>query len=443
MADGSDKGRSRLILVELNELNFDVISRYLASENLPGFSRLMSWGQVKTTSEQSYESLEPWIQWPSVHCGMTAEEHSVFRLGDIVNSDAPQIFELLEQRKLRVGAISAMNAANRLREPAYFIPDPWTRTPSDSSWWSKSLASAVSQAVNDNAHKSISLRSAMLLGLALLRFARPKHYGTYLRLLSGCIGKPWRKALILDLLLHDIHVRMFRSRRADFSTLFLNAGAHIQHHYFFNAGALRDQVPIRNPAWYVPDSVDPVLDMVRVYDRILTDYQELPGVEVIVATGLSQLPYDRVKYYYRLKDHAAFLRGAGVPFRDVLPRMTRDFLIECADAAEAAAAQHRLAAITVEGDPMFAEIDNRGASLFVSLTYPREITAETRYVVDGKSRPLAEHVSFVAIKNGMHQSKGFAFFTPNVRRFAPPDGRHVKELHGTIMRFFGIGQATD
>jgi hypothetical protein len=367
----------------------------------------------------------------------------VFRLGDIVNSKAAQLFEQLEQRRLRVGAISAMNAANRMRDPAYFIPDPWTRTPSDSSWWSTVLTSAVSQAVNDNSRSALSTRSAFYLALALLRFAQPRHYGTYLKLIAGCIGKPWRKALVLDLLLHDIHMRLFRARRPDFSTLFLNAGAHIQHHYFFNARALRDQFSMRNPAWYVAENVDPIAEMIHVYDRILRDYQELPGVEVIVATGLSQRPYDRMKFYYRLSEHAAFLRAARVPFRDVLPRMTRDFLVECADAAEAAAAQQRLESIAVEGERLFADIDNRGASLFVTLTYPREITAETRFVIDGVAQPLAPHVCFVAIKNGMHQAKGFAFFTPEVRRFAPRDGDHVKELYGTIMNFFGAARAAE
>lgn len=437
MADAANAGRPRLILIELNEINFDVVARYAADGKLPGFERLFTWAQVNTSSEQRYESLEPWIQWPSVHCGMTADEHNVFRLGDIVNSKATQFFEQLEQRRLRVGAISAMNAANRLRDPAYFIPDPWTRTPPDRSWWSTVLTSAVSQAVNDNSRSALTPRSALHLGLALLRFAQPKHYTTYLKLVMGSLGKPWRKALVLDLLLHDIHVRLFRSRKADFSTLFLNAGAHIQHHYFFNARALRDQLTMRNPDWYVSADADPVGEMIEVYDLILRDYQELPGVEVIVATGLSQRPYDRVKFYYRLNQHAAFLREVGVPFLEVVPRMTRDFLLECADATEAASAQERLLSITVDGEPLFGDIDNRGSSLFVTLTYPREITAATRFVVDGAARPLAPHVSFVAIKNGMHQAKGFAFFTPEVRRFAPRDGDHVKELYGTIMRFFG------
>lgn len=430
----------RLILVELNEINFDVVGRYAAAGyDLPGFSRLFAGSRIATSAEAQYESLEPWIQWPSAHLGLSAEEHRIFRLGDIVTSKAPQFFEQLERHGLRVGAVSPMNAENRLDDPAYFIPDPWTRTPSDRSWWSRALAGAVSQAVNDNSEGTITARSALHLALAMLRFAQPKHYATYLKLALRSRGAPWRKALLLDLLLHDVHVSLFRARRADFSTLFLNAGAHIQHHYFFNSRVLREQVPIRNPEWYVSPDVDPFGEMLEIYDLVVSDSLALSGVDVIVATGLSQTPYDRAKFYWRLRDHANFLRTVGIRFKDVLPRMTRDFLVEFESDEDARVAAERLASLRADdGVPLFADIDNRGQSLFVTLTYPAEVSASTRFQVDGQSVALSPHVVFVAIKNGMHQNKGFAFFTPNVVPYAPRDGDHVKELHGTITRFFGL-----
>lgn len=174
------------------------------------------------------------------------------------SAGVPQIFEQLEHAGYKVGAISAMNAANRLKQPAYFIPDPWTQTPADSSWWSQSLGQAVSQAVNDNAQARITTKSVLQLVLGLLRFARVIHYQKYLSLVSGSRRKPWLKALVLDLMLHDVHWSMFNKKRPNFSTLFLNAGAHIQHHYFFNAEPLRKDSLNKNPAWYVSEDYDPL-----------------------------------------------------------------------------------------------------------------------------------------------------------------------------------------
>ena len=141
----------KLILLELNEINFDYVKSYVDNGvDLPGFDWLMSQDYRETRAEKRYELLEPWIQWPSVHTGLTFEEHKIFRLGDITKSDSKQIFEIVEEMGFRVGAISPMNAANRLKFPTYFIPDPWTKTRTSGNFVIRLLANAVSQAVNEN-----------------------------------------------------------------------------------------------------------------------------------------------------------------------------------------------------------------------------------------------------------------------------------------------------
>ncbi|MFN7717805.1 MAG: hypothetical protein ACK5OG_02635, partial [Sphingomonadaceae bacterium] len=242
-----------LILVELNEINFDIVTQYVSAHpgRFPGLTKLLAQENIRTTSERNYEELEPWIQWPSVHTMKNFAEHGIFRLGDIVGSSAPQIFEQLEAAGYKVGVISAMNAENRLKQPAYFIPDPWTQTHSDGSWWSRSLAAAVAQSVNDNSQSKITLKSILQISLSMARFARPRHYQKYVSLIVGSRRKPWLKSLILDLLLHDVHWKLFNSKKPDFSVIFLNAGAHIQHHYFFNAAPVKNKICIRNPEWYI------------------------------------------------------------------------------------------------------------------------------------------------------------------------------------------------
>lgn len=432
----------RLILIELNEINFDVVEKYLAdgTERFPALKKLMNGARIRTTSEEKYEQLEPWIQWPSVHTGCTFAEHGIFRLGDVVGTKVPQIFEQLEQAGCKVGVISAMNAENRLSKPAYFVPDPWTQTPSDGSWWGRALTEAVSQTVNDNSQGRISPKSALQLVLALARFARPSHYIRYLQLVIFSRRKPWLKALVLDLLLHDVHWSFFNAVRPDFSTLFLNAGAHIQHHYFFNAEPLRGEVANKNPHWYVEPSDDPVADVLGLYDLIVGEYFSSTDTEFILATGLSQKPYDNLKFYYRLNAHSNFLRSLGIEFAGVYPRMTRDFLIDFDTEAQARTAQEVLANVQVktDGRALFGEIDNRGKSLFVTLTYPEEISDLTEYVVGDTAQLLKPVVSFVAIKNGMHQAQGFAFFTPGIQALAPKDMAHVSNIGKSILDYFGV-----
>ena len=119
----------RYLIVELNEVNFDFVRRYIAQGELPTLAGLLSkHGLIETSSETEYDHLEPWIQWVTAHTGKTFAEHGVFRLGDIVEHDIDQIWEQLERAGLSVGAISPMNAKNRTRNAAFFVPDPWTKT---------------------------------------------------------------------------------------------------------------------------------------------------------------------------------------------------------------------------------------------------------------------------------------------------------------------------
>ena len=429
----------KLILVELNEINFDAVDFYIKQgSNLRGFQQIIDKGITITEAEPVYENLEPWIQWPSVHTGKTYHEHKVFRLGDFVNSSDEQFFEQVEKAGFSVGAIGPMNASNKLLHPAYFIPDPWTQTACDASFFSRTITDAIVQAINDNSQSKLTLKTIFNLGLAFIALVKPSRYIAMTKYAFKAWGKPWRKALFLDMFLYEIHKTLFKQKNPNFSTLFLNAGAHIQHHYFFNS-PFSDCSDLQNPSWYVGKNEDPFLEMLNVYDEILSGLLNEPNVEVIVATGLSQKPYDQLKFYYRLKDHQAFLARIGIVFADVVPRMTRDFLVSFDTDEQALLAEKQLSEILVNNDlKLFEEIDNRGKDVFVVLTYPSEITPSTFITVLGKELSLTELVAFVAIKNGEHQSKGFAYFSDGVSGFAPSQGSHVSKIHNSVLRFFGL-----
>ena len=70
-----------------------------------------------------------------------------------------------------------------------------------------------------------------------------------------------------------------------------------------------------------------MLEMLIVYDRLISDLIKQSNSELIIATGLSQKPYTHLKFYYRLRDHKDFLDDIGINYLNVIPRMTRDFLI--------------------------------------------------------------------------------------------------------------------
>lgn len=429
-----------LVFVQLNEVNFNVAQEYIdAGHDLPNFRRLLSFCSRLTTSEEEYELLEPWIQWPSVYTGKTFAQHQIFRLGDAELRPPRQIFEVIEERGFRVGAISPMNAVNNLESPAYFIPDPWTRADSDTSALSQMLTKALRQTVNDNSKAKITLRSRLRLMASFVFLVRPKRY---LKLLSTALktrGRPWRRALFLDRLLHEIHLTLLGRNQPDFSTVFLNAGAHIQHHYFLNSKS-RSVLVRDNPSWYVGGQEDPLREMLDAYDDMLGDLISTREWEILVATGLTQNPVQKSVFYYRLRDHQQFLSRLGLPFESVLPRMTRDFLVLCHSEGEALALEQELKKVVDrKSRPIFGEIDNRGKDLFIVLDYPHEITEQTQVLLAGEWSSFFDEVVFVANKNGEHSAEGFAYFSSGLEAHAPSELSHVSALFSTICGYFGVG----
>jgi hypothetical protein len=402
-----------VLMLELNELNFNHVRKYIKLGKLPNLAKLLNdHALIETTSEQSYEELEPWIQWVTAHTGLPLAEHGIFRLGDIINSDLPQIWEVLEANGLKVGAMSPMNAKNRCKNAAFFMPDPWTPTAVTGSALMKYLNDAVSQAVNDNAKGRITLRSALTLIVSLAVYARPCNYKVYLNIISSILGRAsWASPLLLDQLLADLFVRKVRRKKPNFATLFLNAGAHIQHHYMFNAKVYSG--PFSNPAWYVNAKVDPVLEVYTLYDRIVGQIKAIfPTARLMLATGLHQDPHNELTFYWRLKNHADFLQQARIDFDRVEPRMSRDFVIYCSTPEQASLAEYQLRQIrSVDGTELF-DVDNRGDSLFVMLTWASDITDAFEYIVGNEgNRKLREQVAFVAIKNGAHNGIGYLIDT--------------------------------
>jgi hypothetical protein len=400
--------KNNVILLGLNELNLDFIKHYCQIGHLPNFKKILTYGYKETESEQEYHLLEPWIQWVTIYTGKTYAEHQVFRLGDITErQDLSQIFEELEAENYSVGAISPFNAANRLKNSPFFVPDPWTDTTVSGPAIIQKLSKAISQLVNDNAQSKVSISSLMALLQGMIGYISPSRYLHYAKLAKN-VRKPGIRAVILDNLLADVFMTLWKKNQPDFSYLFLNAGAHIQHHYLYNSSAYTGN--IKNPEWYCAQGYDPLEAVLKEYDRMLGRILDL-NVKVLIATGLHQVPHVHLTYYWRLLNHKEFLSRLGIKaYKSVQPRMSRDFLVEFDTESSCKAAEKVLISLKMQedGEPVFSA-DNRGKSLFMELIYPNDIS-ETMTVTNGTNITIdhfRKTVAFVAIKNGEHHGTGY------------------------------------
>ena len=402
--------KKKLLLIQLNEINFDLVREYSKEFKFKFFDNEFFRKLLITNSEEKYELLEPWIQWVSIYTGKRADSHQIYRLGDIKKYNGETVFNIIEKLSKSIGVVCSMNLENNLKKPKYFFSDPWTKTFSGPGKIIKFISNTISDVVNLNSHKSIPKLLYCKTFIVLLLSFRFKNIYLYLKLIFN-FKKKWNKALLLDLMLHDLHMDLIKKHKTDFSSIFFNAGAHIQHHYFFNSQYFR-QKNLTNPEWYIKKKNDPILDMILFYDKILSEYKELNNYEVILATGLSQEPYNRVKYYYRLKNHENFFENLNINFLKIEPRMTRDFLVIFKDDDDKNNAIQKLNKLNQINKKEIFSFEDRNNSIFVTLKLHEEIHENEQILIqDEKKISIKDHIVFVALKNGMHNSKGYFYST--------------------------------
>jgi len=72
-----------MIVLEFNELSPALMETFIDQGYLPNFKRLRDESSVFTTdAEEVAPNLDPWIQWVTVHSGLSYDEHGIFHLGD-------------------------------------------------------------------------------------------------------------------------------------------------------------------------------------------------------------------------------------------------------------------------------------------------------------------------------------------------------------------------
>ena len=452
----------KVISLQLNELNFNYIKKYVEDGHLPEFKKLFdTHGFVPTKSEDAHELANPWIQWPTVHSGLDYAEHGVFRLGDILKTNHELIYEVLERNGLTVAAMCPFNAANNTQRPAFFVPDPWTLTPFAGPNSLKFLYDGVRQASDDYANSRISPRSMVQLVLGALANFQVTSVPHYLRQMLNYYGqnKKWYRALICDRLLGDAFITQWKRYQPDFSTLFLNGGAHLQHHYLFSSKYYSG--PRTNPEWHVPQGEDPLLDILRVYDTLIGELAQLAekhDIRLMIMTALSQAPHERVTYYYRLKNQVAFLDRIGIDYVSTYRLMTEDFVIKFQDEVSAMRAHRILESVcSFDCEPIFYKetgdspirtqatvpnifhIENRGSDLYLQLRPVNQAVPKSMKVRSGDViiQEFDALVDFAQFKNTHHVGDGYLSDNTFDQHNLPPE-IPLKNVFDIILNHFGI-----
>lgn len=410
----------RIIQIELNEISREVVDALVAKGKLPNFAQMnQQWGFLKTTSEQDYKHLEPWIQWCTAHTGKTFAEHKIFHLSDVHALEHTQIWEALSSAGIESGIIGSMNAIRRHTEGGIFFPDPWALQNETYPESLRPLWDLIASRVQGHATSALGLGDMWKGAKICLGLGLP--LSLYFQIAGQLVSQKrnpknkWKLAAVFDLFLTEIFKSVLKSTKYRYYTLFLNAVAHYQHHYWRAFDGKNFDPSIKYPD--IADDHDPMTFGYEMYDRILGEVFNAVGNDpetlVIVLSGLSQVPYTEKEAqggmnYYRLNNHRAFADMLGLQAHEVFPMMSRDWQIKYADEAGLTRLRELLGGLNIQGEALFQLDEHQPGFVFLETHYSKGVRPDAQ-ITDRNGKPLGrfyDHFTNTAIKSGHHTGIG-------------------------------------
>ena len=445
-----------VILLEFNELTPALVDRFMRAGHLPNFDRFYRESRVFTTdAEETQDKLNPWIQWVTVHSGLSFAEHGVFHLGDGHKLKRKCVWDLLSDAGLPVWVCGSMNPRFDSPLNGYLLPDPWTTTiapyPDELLPYFRFVQHNVQEHTNDHAplapaehakfvafmvRHGLSARTVTSIARQLMR--------------ERLAGKRWKRAVLLDQLQWDVFRYYYRKLRPAFATFFLNSTAHLQHKYWRHMEPEHFTI-VPSPAEQA-EYESAILFGYQQMDKLLGEFMALAGrsTTLILCTALSQQPcltYEDQggKTFYRPRDFTDVLNLAGVRAAcRVAPVMSEQFQLLFENEQDAQQAESQLEALRVDDTPAML-VSRDGTALFSGCKIFRSLPSDAVLRAgSGRAAPFFDvFYQSDGLKSGMHHPDGFLWIRkPQHEHRVSSEKVPLRSVAPTVLEMFGVAPPT-
>lgn len=445
-----------VIVLEFNELTPSVVDRLIAVGKLPNFAKLRSESIVAITdAEEAPPALEPWIQWVTVHTGLSYAEHKVFDLGDGPRLKERRIWDMVSDAGRKAWICGSMNAAVRGNSfNGLVLPDPWATDikPQPAGLFDPYL-DVVRTYVQEYTTNRPGVSKSKMLRFMRFMASNGLSSRTVLdtaRQLLGEFRKPihWRRATILDRLQWDIFRKFYRSERPALSTFFLNSTAHFQHYFWRNFEP--HAFSVNSDAETQEKYADAIPYGYEKMDEIIGEARALAGPEtsIVLCTALSQQPmldHEEVggKQIFKMHNQEKFFAFAGVPEGyTYAPVMAEQFHLIFESDAAAHEAVERLHGVKLpDGTPvMMARCE--GSRVFSGCDLIAHPPAGARITSTASNETPTFNAMFYpveAVRSGMHHADGMLWIcTPHRHHTVVKRRVSLREIAPTLLSLADI-----
>jgi len=437
-----------VIVLEFNELTPSLMDRFIEAGRLPHFKQIRDESRVFVTeARETAPTLEPWIQWVTVHNGQPYRDHRVFHLDEGHKADAPRVWDVLAEHGLRSWVCGSMNASVKDRSRTLLLTDPWTsEVASDPAL--DAYVSFVRYQVLEHTNADARPGASMAARFAAFMTTHGLSIESIVDLARQLAAERrqdcrWRRATLLDRLQFDLFVHYYRRIRPAFSTFFLNSTAHYQHAYWASMDPASFGERVEDPETRQHGAA--ILYGYTQMDRLLGRLMKLcPDATLVLCTALSQQPgrsyrTDNGGAFYRPKDisQLAELVGLAGPFQ-VAPVMSEQFHLEFGDEAAAVEAERALSKMRLDGAPVIG-VERNGRRVFAGCNRFTEIPERASIDIEGRAVPFFDlFYRMPTAKSGIHHPDGM-FWVRMADRVHADGGRvPLTAVAPTLLSLFDV-----
>jgi hypothetical protein len=422
----------KMTLLAINEFNADFFHNACENFDLPNIKRMLAQHHSNTWTDEEIErgGLDPWVQWVSIHTGVSFNQHGILHLGDISNLSYDQLWEKLSEKNISSGVWGAMNASRgKANHCLFFLPDPWTFSERAYPEDLNKLLDFPRYYARNYLDKNIVQTVKHLISLMAFIFTKPVLMLKLLTVLPITINSLLKFGLksyvlfsLFDLVSTYTFLHYKKKYNPEFSLLFLNSVAHAQHNIWCKDGTLDDKNRFT----------------LKIIDKILGLLEERSdvGEEIIVMNALTQRNLVGIKtdVLYRQINPSKFLDGLGIRYKSVEQLMTNDGHIIFNNAVDCLRAKELLTGATIDQEVIF-DVDHSLCTplkLFYQLEYWQELPSSSTFKIDNKDYAFFEFFEKVVVRTGEHLQRGDVYSTD----LRLPERLYNHDIHNYILDFF-------
>lgn len=398
-----------MLVIELNEFEPNFLKKYAKIFNLKNIIYFLELKHSETYTEEKIEhhGLDPWVQWVSIHNGIPFSDHQIGRLGQTKMQNYTQIWNKISKIKsLRWGVWGAMNSTARdIKENCFFLPDPW-------SFEEKAYPSSLNKLLSLPryvAKNYLELKIIKIINYSLdfLVFVfKNTGSGITIKLINKFMLALFMVGINIDSLttlfdyVNCLYFIKYKKRyKTEFSLIFLNHIAHLQHKYWNLSSKISKQMKFG------------LIICNEVLGELKNNIDQ--DESIVLLNGLKQKNvYNKQFYVYRQKNPKKFFNELLSLNCEVEQNMTNDGTLIFEDASNADKAESFLKRIRLKFNKSNLLYLERISSkrLFYQIELDNYVANNERIIVKKREFRFFDYVEILCQRTGAHIPYGDIYY---------------------------------